>query len=464
MVEHVTPSAAGATLKRNLGLIAVVGLGLGYMTPTVVFDTFGNIAVATGDVVPASYIAALIVLIFTALSYGKMAGAFPDAGSAYTYVQRSVHPNVGFMVGWAALLDYLLLPLVNAIIIRGYLEWMFPDVPAWIWVVTYVVATTAIIYLTMRGTSNLNMLLLVGSLIVMAVFVVVVVAQLMQGEGAGTLVSSAPFVNDQTTMAVLLTGAALVCFSFIGFDAVTMYAEEARDPKIIPRAILLTVLAGGVIFLVAAYFTQLRFPSSAGFPDDAINETSLPFIGETVGGNFMMILLTAAGFAATVASGLASQASVARMMLVMGRNNVLPRRVFGHVSPKWQTPTYSVLVAGAVSLLAIPFNLEVVYHLISFGALIAFTFVNVSVIAWFGIRKGMRSTPRDILTYWVFPIVGMALTIVLWTSLSPETLTQGAIWFGIGFVYLLFVSRGLRRRVEAFDENQPVTGFTKAVG
>lgn len=463
MVEHVTPSKGGATLKRNLGLIALVGLGLGYMTPTVVFDTFGYIAVDTNNVVPAAYLAGLFVLMFTAISYGKMATAMPDAGSAYTYVQRSVHPNFGFMVGWAALLDYLLLPMVNAIIVRGYLESMFPEVPGWIWVVVYVVATTAIIYLTMRGTSNVNMMLLIFASVVMVVFVVVVIGQLLQGEGDGTVFSTAPFFNETTDFTVLAAGAALVAFSFIGFDAVTMYAEEAKESKMVPRAILGTVIAGGVIFLIASYFTQLRFPSWEAFPQEAIDNTTLPEIGMQVGGNFMMVLLTAAGFAATVASGLASHSSVSRMMLVMGRNNVLPRRAFGYINPKTQTPTFSILVAGAVSLLAIWFDLDVIFSLISFGALIAFTFVNVSVIAWFGIRQGRRRTFRDIFSFWLLPLFGTALTVILWVNLSQETLTQGAIWFAIGFAYLLVVSRGLTRRVQAFDENQPVTGFTKAV-
>lgn len=463
MTSTKSATAPRATLKRNLGLIAIVGLGLGYMTPTVVFDTFGSIAIDTQGIVPMAYVAALIVLMFTAISYGKMAAAMPDAGSAYTYAQRSIHPNFGFMVGWAALLDYLLLPMVNAIILRGYLEYFFPEIPGWIWVVVYVVLSTTIIYLTMRGTSNFNMLLLVFSLVVMAVFVGAVIMQLINGEGAGTLVSAQPFFNETTTFGIIMAGAALVTFSFIGFDAVTMYAEEARDPKIVPRAILATVIAGGAIFLIASYFTQLRFPEVGPFEEAEIGAGSLPYIANAAGGELMLVLLTAAGFAATVASGLASHASVARMMMVMGRNNVLPRRAFGYIDPKTHTPTFSIVVAGAVALLAIWFDLDVIFSLISFGALIAFTFVNVSVIAWYAIRQGRRHTVKDVLQYIVMPIIGVGLTVILWVNLSVETLTQGAIWFAVGFVMLLVVSRGLTRRVESFDEAQPVTGFTKAI-
>ncbi|WP_258132660.1 APC family permease, partial [Microbacterium sp. MYb72] len=261
MATKTKPLAqGGGTLKRNLGLWAIVGLGLGYMTPTVVFDTFGMVARDTNDVVPAAYLVALVVMVFTAISYGKISSAIPSAGSAYTYVRESIHPNLGFMVGWTSLIDYVLLPMVNCLILRSYLEALFPDIPGWIWVVLYCILVTSVIYMTMRGTSNANMILLVFSIIVMAVFVVMVVAQLMRGEGAATLASAAPFIHDGVTMGAVLMGATIVCFSFIGFDAVTMYAEEAKDPKIMPKAILLTVLLGGAIFLVASYVTQLRFP------------------------------------------------------------------------------------------------------------------------------------------------------------------------------------------------------------
>lgn len=451
------------SLKRNLGLWAIVGLGLGYMTPTVVFDTFGMVARDTNNVVPAAYLAALIVMLFTALSYGKMSRAIPSAGSAYTYAHDSIHPNVGFMVGWTSLLDYILLPMVNCLIIRSYMEAIFPEVPGWVWVVIYCVGVTTLIYLTMRGTSNLNMMLLVFAIVVIAVFVVMVFAQLMRGEGAGTALSTQPFFHDGVTLSAVLTGATIVCFSFIGFDAVTMYSEEAKSASIMPRAILLTVFIGGAIFLVASYFAQLRFPSFEVFPTDSIENSTLPEIGSQIGGPVFQAILIAAGFTATLASGLASHASVSRMLLVMGRNNVLPKRFFGYINPKTHTPTFNVVLVGAVSLLAAAFTLEIIAAFINFGALIAFTFVNISVIAWFAIRQGRRRTPSDIFRFIVLPAIGMLLTGILWANLHEDALIGGLIWAVIGFIYLLVLTRGFRRKVAAFDENQTVTGFTPSV-
>ena len=455
----------GGVLRRNLGLWAIVGLGLGYMTPTVVFDTFGMVARDTDNAVPAAYVVALVVMVFTAISYGKISTAFPSAGSAYTYVRESIHPNLGFLVGWTSLIDYVLLPLVNCLIIRSYLEALFPEIPGWIWVVIYCVLVTGVIYLTMRGTSNVNMILLVFSIIVMAVFVMLVVAQLTGGEGAGTVASATPFVHDGVTMAAVLMGATIVCFSFIGFDAVTMYAEEAKDPKVVPKAILLTVLIGGAIFIVSSYLTQLRFPDwnefAPGGDMQYVEDSTLPIIGGLVGGDVLMAVLTAAGFCATLASGLASHASVLRMLLVMGRNNVLPQKAFGYINPRTHTPTFNIVLVGAISLLAIPFTLELIAAWINYGALIAFTFVNISVIAWFAIRKGLRRTPGQIFSYIVMPGIGMLLTGLLWANLHQDALVGGLTWTALGVVYLAVITRGFRRKVVSFDENQAVTGFNK---
>ncbi|MET3565884.1 putrescine importer [Leifsonia sp. 563] len=456
-----TTTAKGASLRRSLGLWAIVGLGLGYMTPTVVFDTFGIVSGQTNGVVPAAYLVALVVMMFTAISYGKMAGAIPSAGSAYTYVRESIHPNLGFMVGWTSLVDYVLLPMVNCLIIRLYLEQLFPAVPGWIWVVAYCAGVTTLIAVTMRGTSNVNMILLVFAIAVMTVFVVMVVVQLAGGAGDGTVASVKPFVHDGVTLGAVLTGATVVCFSFIGFDAVTMYAEEAKTPKIMPRAILFTVIIGGAIFLVAAYFTQLRFPTNAPFGE--FTDDPLPQIGRIVGGPVFQAIFVSAGFCATMASGLASHASVSRMLLVMGRNNVLPRRFFGYISPKTQTPIFNIVLVGVISLLAMAFSLELISAFINFGALIAFTFVNISVIAWFAIRKGRRRTAKDIVRFIVLPAIGTVLTGILWVNLHADALIGGIAWAVIGFAYLLFLTRGFRRPVAAFDESQPVTGFNKAV-
>ncbi|MEH7110062.1 APC family permease [Bacillus sp. JJ1764] len=440
-----------ATLKRSLGLWAIVGLGLGYMTPTIVFDTFGIVSNETNGVVPLAYLTALVVMLFTAISYGKMVQVFPSAGSAYTYTRETMSPLLGFIVGWAALLDYILLPMVNALIIRIYMVSVFPSVPAWIWVVIYVAVVTGLNVWSMGKTSSLNSILVVFEVVLIAAFIVLAFVKLSHGMGQGTILTTEPLFHSNIHLGAILTGATVVCFSFIGFDAVTMYAEEAVDQKTLPRAIMLTVFIGGAIFFVCGYFAQALFPDVSNFK---VTDDTLPEIGLYVGGQFFKLVFLAGAFAATVASGLASHASVSRLLFVMGRNGVLPKKLFSYVHPKFRTPAFNVILVGVVSLLAIAPSLELISSFINFGALIAFTFVNLSVIAHFVFRHKKYKTGKDIFSYIIMPILGAGTTGILWYNLQADALIGGLVWVAIGLIYLMFQTRFFRVKIAdfAFDD------------
>jgi putrescine importer len=427
---------------------AIVGLGLGYMTPTIVFDTFGIVSNQTNGVVPLAYLTALVVMLFTAISYAKMVKVFPSAGSAYTYTRETMNPYLGFIVGWAALLDYILLPMVNALIIRIYMMSVFPSVPAWVWVVVYVAVVTAINVWSIGKTSSLNSLLVIFELVLIAAFIVLAFVKFSQGMGQGTILTTEPLFHSNIHFGSILTGATVVCFSFIGFDAVTMYAEEAKDQKVMTKAIMLTVFIGGAIFFVAGYFTQALFPNVSHFK---VTDDTLPEIGLYVGGTLFKMLFLSGAFAATVASGLASHASVSRLLYVMGRNGVLPKKFFGYVHPKFQTPAFNVILVGVVSLLAITPSLELISSFINFGALIAFTFVNLSVIAHFVVRKKRYKTMKDIFSFLIMPIIGAGLTGILWANLHADALIGGLVWAGIGFIYMLFQTKFFKIKLIDFD-------------
>src|SRR4051794_20181163 len=198
-------------LSRSLGLWAIVGLGLGYMTPTVLFDTFGIVTKETNGVVPLTYGVALVVMLFTAFSYGRMAKAFPSAGSSYTYTREAMHPRLGFLAGWAALLDYLLLPLVHALIIRLYMTSLFPSVHGWIWVVGFVAGITALNAWSMKSTSKLNFILVAFAVAMIGAFLVLAVVQLANGMGEGTVFTAQPLFHSGIAVPAVLSGATVVC-------------------------------------------------------------------------------------------------------------------------------------------------------------------------------------------------------------------------------------------------------------
>lgn len=460
-------SQTSSHLKRNLGTMAIVGLGLGYMTPTVIFDTFGIVSQETNFVVPTAYLMAMIAMAFTALSYGRMVRVYPSAGSAYTYASETIHPNVGFVVGWSSLLDYLLLPLVNALILRSYMEAFFPNVVPALWVFVVVATVTAMVLFSMSNTSKLNGILVLFSIVLIVVFVYLAWRELADGAGNGTPWSTQPLWHEGTSLGPVITGATIVCFSFIGFDAITMYTEEAKDEGTVPKAIMITLLIGGAVFFVAGWFTQSVFPNLDGFSPDALENSALPEIAEKVGGPLFKAFLTAAAFAATLASGLASHASVSRMLYVMGRNGSGPiSRMFSFVHPRWRTPALSVLFVGAISLLAIPLNLDFVAALINFGALMAFTFVNLTVIVHFAWRKGLRHTPREIATNIVLPIIGVLATGILWINLSPDSFHYGLAWLILGIAIMLgltrFWTKPLRMKLEE-EDMPPMDGLYEAI-
>ena len=447
------------TLKRSLGVWAIVALGLGYMTPTVVFDTFGIVSKLTDGVVPMAYLVALLVMVLTAISYGKMVQVFPVAGSAYTYTRETMGSHLGFLVGWTSLLDYLLLPLVNALIIRIYMESLFPNVPVWIWVFAYVIVVTAINAYSMESTSSLNFILVVFTICLIVIFLILASVQLYNGMGEGTLFTINPLSHENVKLIAVLTGATVVAFSFIGFDAITMYTEEAKDTSTVPRAIILTVLIGGAIFFVASYFTQALFPDISAFEN--VDDT-LPEIGLYVGGKFFQLIFIAGAFAATVASGLASHASASRLLFVMGRNGVLPKKTFGYLHPKFRTPVFTIVLTGIVSLFAVGPNLELIASVINFGALIAFTFVNLSVIVHFYIRQKRRSG-SETFKYLIMPSLGALATGVLWYHLHADAFIGGIVWLIVGIIYMLFITRFFKKALGSMDSIDDLESLDKEI-
>ncbi|MFJ7754141.1 APC family permease [Peribacillus muralis] len=439
-------------LKRSLSLWQIVLLGVGYMTPMVVFDTFGIVSELTGGHVPTAYVIALMAMLFTAASYGKMVKIYPQAGSSYTYTQKTINPHLGFLVGWSSMLDYLFLPMVNAILTKIYLTALFPEVSPWMWVVGFVLLMTGINLFNVNFAANFNSFLVFFQMLVIIIFVALVIKGVMSGEGTGDVTSLQPFIGSHMEMSTLIAGATILCFSFLGFDAVTTLSEETPNPaKTIPRAILLTALIGGVLFVTAAFFTQLFFPDVSRFNDP---EAASPEIALFVGGKLFQSIFLAGTLCGTLASGLASHASVSRLLYVMGRDQMISKKLFGFVHPKYNTPFYNVIFVGIISLVALFLDLVTATSLINFGALMAFTFVNLCVIVH-AVRNKRYHSVKGFITNILFPVIGGASVLILWLNLEMSSLILGTIWAAMGIAYLLY-------RTKWFTESPPLFRFEEA--
>lgn len=428
------------TLRRVLGTPSLVLFGLAYLVPLTVFTTYGLVTTETSGHLATAYVVTTVVMAFTAVSYALNVKAHPSAGSAYTFVQRTFGAKAGFLTGWVLLLDYLLLPMINYLVIGLYVHAQFPAVPAWLVVVVAVALVTVLTVVGITVVDKANVVLVGVQLVFAVVFVAVVVSQVVGDADAPSL--TAPFVSGELQWGTVFSGAAVLALSFLGFDAISTLSEEAHEPRrTVPLAIILTTALGGVIFIVLAWASQTALPDWRSIVDQ--DSAGLQVMTEA-GGQLLASAFLAAYIAGCVASATASQVSVARVLFAMGRDGVLPRRVFGAVSARFLTPVGATLVVAAVSLLALAIDLATLASVISFGALAAFSLVNLTVIKGYVVDGGRRS-PRDLLLYAVVPAVGFLLTLWLWTNLTALTFQVGGVWALVGVVYLAVLTRGFRR-------------------
>ncbi|MFU2329858.1 APC family permease [Pseudomonas sp. NFX98] len=440
-----------ARLQRTLSLGSVVLFGIAYMTPIIVLGTFGILAQSTAGMVPAAYLAALVAMFFTAMSYGRMASAFPVAGSAYSYVRKAISPKLGFIAGWAVLLDYLFLPMAIWLIGAAYLNSAFPAVPQWIWVLAFIGITSAINIVGLKLANGINALLMLVQFLVLIAFVALCV-HYVGGDASTPLWSIKPFFNGDMQMPLIMSGAAIACYSFLGFDAVSTLTEETRDPRrTIPRAIMLITLIGGLIFVGVSYFVQIAHPS---FQFDSVDSAAYE-IARNIGGDLFVSIFLIGLIVGQFASGLSAQASGSRLLYAMGRDGVLPKSFFGTLHERFGTPINSILLCAVVALLALKLDVTTSTSFINFGAFLAFSLVNLSVIFhyWIG---GEKKGLREFVLFLLFPFIGLAADLWLMVSLDHLAIYLGLSWLAIGVVYLAVLTGGFRRQPPEMDFQEAV--------
>jgi putrescine importer len=453
-------------LRRALGLVGLTLFGLSYMAVGTVFTTYGIVNQVTDGHLPLAYVVALIAMLFTASSYAAMVHRFPVAGSAYTYVQQSFGGVVGFLTGWLLMLDYLFIPMLNFLILGLYVGSQFPSIPMQIPALCAVILVYVFNVLGIKMANRFNIATIVISTAVVAVFAILALKMAIGDPNAPGLVE--PFIPSAEGFSPILTGAGILALSFLGFDAVSTLSEEARRPKRdIPRAIILTTLIGGALFIVVSWVGAMAYRPDdwAHVPQDLLDSAGV-VLANYVGGSIFGVLMVVATIAGCLGSGLAGQVSVSRILFSMGRDGILPRPL-GILSPRYKTPAVATTVVSIIALSCLFLSLDQVAFMVSFGALAAFSMVNLSVIRTYLFpRSGQGDrTVWGIVRYGLLPLVGFALCIWLWTSLEPFTWVIGGIWALIGVAILAAKTRFFSWPVPTMDfsevdhtETAPGTG------
>src|SRR5277367_6043728 len=342
--EKLPTNAPG--LRRSLTLWDLILYGVIVIQPVAPMSVFGVLSDRGRGHVVTAILIAMVAMLFTGISYGRMARAYPSAGSAFTYVAQEINPAVGFITGWSMVMDYMLNPLICTVWCAGQAAQFAPGVAPWIWKIFFAIVFTLLNIRGIKTSARINtgMAILMG-MVVVGIFVAS--ARYIFGTHHDAAYFTRPFYDPTTfTFAGLFGCTSIAVLTYIGFDGISTLSEEAENPRRnILLATVLTCVVIGILSAAEVYVAQLTWPASEPFPNPdtayvyAAARTWAPLFG-VVG-----LTLVIANFG----SGLGAQIGAARLLFGMGRSNALPKSFFGMVDEKNRVPRNNVIFVGAIA-------------------------------------------------------------------------------------------------------------------
>ena len=449
METATAASSAVPRLRRTLTLWDLIFYGIVLIQPIAPVPLYGVAQKLSDGHFVTIILIALFAMLITAVSYGRMGALYPTAGSAYTYVGKGLNPHLGFLAGWAMILDYILQPLINTVWISTALhERYVHQVPYVLWAAIIVGIMTVLNLAGVKSSARANKLLLAVMSVVVLAFIVLAVRFLYGGEGWAGLFSLQPLYDPKTFNShKILTATSFAALTYIGFDGVTTLAEDVENPKRnILLAVVLTCIFAGVCSGLEAYLGARVWPDWHSFPN---LETAFMDICSRVGGLLLFNAMGAILIVAAFGSGLTGTLGAARLLFGMGRDGVLPKRFFGYLKPGSTTPTYNILLigglafAGAVLLNYIGSAYQHAGELLNFGAFLAFMGVNFACFWQFAVRR-QEGQKLKLLQDAGLPIIGFLFCGVIWFNLNIIAKTVGGIWFAIGIIYVGYKTNWFR--------------------
>ena len=420
-------------LHRALTTKDLIIYGMIFMVPIAPYSVFGFVWNDAKGMVPLAYLVGLVGMFFTALSYAAMSRAFPLAGSVYTYAQRGLHEIAGFFSGWLILLDYILVPSLLYLFSAVALRPIFTALPAWIWLVVFISFNATVNLVGIQLSARVNRYMLVMELVILALFVILGLAALYRGVGAGGLTLKPIYDAHVFSLATVAGATSIAVLSFLGFDGISTLAEENRGGRnAVGRATVLSLLIVGVLFILQ---TWIATDLSAGM-QFASPETAFYEIAERAGGAALrLVTIIAVVLASAIANAMAAQAAVSRILFAMARDGKLPA-ILGRVHPRFRTPYVSTLAVSGVSLLVgllFADRIDDLTRIVNFGALTGFVLLHLSVINHYFFR--MRS--GDWLRHLIFPLIGLLIIIYVLYEMDRAAMVLGLSWIAIGVLYYL---------------------------
>ncbi|MET7525859.1 APC family permease [Streptomyces sp900116325] len=434
-------TADRATLRRTLGFRDLVVYGLLFIAPMAPVGIFGTLDAKSDGAVALVYVAATVVMGFTAFSYAQMVRVAPLAGSVFTYARKGLGEGPGFIAGWMAMLDYLLIPAVAYLFSGIAMNSLVPEVSRWVWTALAVVITTLLNLWGVRAAARVGFAVLAMEIVVLLVFLVSAVVVLVQdGAQRGWWT---PLTGDSGfSLQAVLGAVSVAVLSYLGFDAIASFAEEATGgSEKVARALLFCLVFAGVLFVAQGYLAALLEPmTSADLAAEPARQGSAFY--DTVDfavGTWLHDLVAVSKAIGAAFAALAGQAAAGRLLFAMSREQRLPS-LLARIDPRSGVPRAAILIAAAVTLVAAVWaarrddGLDHLVSVVDIGALTAFVLLHASVVGWFAVRRmdGPPSWWRHVLV----PVVGAGVLIAVILSATTSAQVVGVCWLGVGLVVL----------------------------
>jgi amino acid transporter len=443
-------ASAAPRLRRSLTLWDLIFYGIIVIQPVAPLSVFGVLSDRGRGHVVTTVLIAMVAMLFTAISYGRMARAYPSAGSAFTYVGQEINPALGYVTGWSMVMDYMLNPMICTVWCSQQAHVFAPGVPYTIWAIFFALVFTLLNIQGVKTSARVNTALATGMGVVIAIFFVAAARYVFGHPHSDTGFFTRPFYDPQmwNTKAVL-GGTSIAVLTYIGFDGISTLSEEAENPRRnILLATVLTCLVIGILSAIEVYAAQLIWPAVEPFPNV---DAAFTFVAARA----WQPLLVIVGFTLLVAnfgSGMGSQLGAARLLYGMGRSNALPRSFFGAVDPKRHVPRNNVVFVGVMALGAALlvnyglFSYGLGAEMLNFGALIAFMGVNAAAF----VRYYLRNEEKK-LTNLIPPIAGFLICLLLWLNLSRPAKIAGTVWMVVGIAFGAWKTRGFQGNLVDFE-------------
>jgi len=445
-------------LRRVLTLWDLIFYGIVLIQPIAAVPIFGLGQKLSNGHLVTTILIAMMAMMLTAFSYGRMASLYPSAGSAYTYVGRGLNAHLGFLTGWLTLLDYLLIPVTliifGSLTVQRLVAPFLPQLsPRALYALIAALITVAITALNIRGiqsTARANVVLLFIMCTVIGIFIIMAISYVFRLQGWHGLFSSTPFYDYRTFhLRSIATATSFAAVTYIGFDSVTTLAEEVHNPK--RNVLLATVsvcLITGIFSSLQIYLGQLVWPNWQIFPN---LETAFMDVTRRVGGPLLFGAMAFILILSSLGSGLSGQVGAARLLFGMGRDNVLPKRVFAYLDPKKNSPTYNLCIVAVLAFLGtLALSYELALECLNFGAFLGFMGVNLATFRQFYLQRSGEERQK-LIRDGVLPIAGFLFCLIIWLSLPLPAKIVGGSWLLVGLVYDAIQTRGFRKLPTVVD-------------